>query len=193
MNPGVPSREAEPPSALSKLTLDTDDFCLFGVEPRFELDLSQLDDTWRRLQAQMHPDRYVQSDDATSRWAMQWSMRINQAYRRLRDPLTRAAYLCELRGVVMEGNRADLPTSFLMQQMEWREALAQASSSGEIDALAAEVQTAVSLLTAQLRRQLDDSADLRPGAAEAAQTVQRLMFLSKFQQDIDRKMDALQI
>ena len=197
MNPGLPLRaalrEAESPLNLSQLTLDSNDFWLFGMEPRYELEVSQLDDTWRRLQAQMHPDRFVQSDDASARRAMQWSMRINQAYRRLRDPVSRAAYLCELRGVAMEGHRANLPPAFLMQQMEWREALAQAGSSHEVEALEAEVRKAVSSLTSQLRSQLDDRSDLNQGAAEAAQTVQRLMFLSKFQQDIDRKMDALQI
>ena len=80
-----------------------------------------------------------------------------------------------------------------MQQMEWREALAQAGTSHEVEALEAEVRNAVSSLASQLRSQLDDRSDLTQGAAEAAQTVQRLMFLSKFQQDIDRKMDALQI
>ena len=178
---------------LTALTLTTDDFGLFGIEPRFELQVPLLDDTWRRLQAQVHPDRFVQSDDATARRAMQWSMRINQAYRRLRDPVSRAAYLCELRGVTMEGNRATLPPAFLMQQMQWREALAQAGSSHEVEALEDEVRTAASSLTTQLRAQLDEHSDLAQGAVEAAQTVQRLMFLSKFQQDIDRKMDALQI
>ena len=69
MSPGLPSREAsthaDPLLDLTALTLDTDDFGLFGIEPRFELEVSQLDDTWRRLQAQMHPDRFVQSDDAS--------------------------------------------------------------------------------------------------------------------------------
>lgn len=197
MSPGLPSREAptqaDPLLDLTALTLDSDDFGLFGIEPRFELQVPLLDDTWRRLQAQVHPDRFVQSDDASARKAMQWSMRINQAYRRLRDPVSRAAYLCELRGVTMEGNRATLPPAFLMQQMQWREALAQAGSSHEVEALEAEVRTAASSLTTQLRAQLDEHSDLAQGAAEAAQTVQRLMFLSKFQQDIDRKMDALQL
>ena len=175
------------------LSLDVDDFRLFGMEPKFAVDLPALDAQWRRLQSEVHPDRFVQSDDASAKWAMQWSMRINQGYRRLRDPVSRAAYLCELRGasIDLQGG-ASLPVDFLMQQMEWREALSQARTAQDVESLEADVKSAVARWGEQLVQQLDHHPDPGAGAREAVQTVQRLMFLTKFQQDIDRKMDALQ-
>lgn len=175
-----------------ELSLDADDFRLFGLSPGFGLDVVALDAQWRRLQAQAHPDRHVQGDAASARLAMQWSMRINQAYRRLRDPLTRAAYLCELRGAPVEP-RSDrpLPAEFLVQQMEWRESLGEASSTEAVQALQDEVDRARDHGLALLASQLDHSTDVKGGAQEAVSTVQRLMFLSKFQQDIDRRVDAL--
>ena len=100
------------------MKLDSDDFELFGVPRRFEQDAAALDVRWRTLLAEAHPDRFVSDGAQAQRLAMQWSVRINEAHRRLKNPLARAAYLCELHGVPIhaEDNTA-MPGSFLMQQM----------------------------------------------------------------------------
>ena len=60
---------------------------------------------------------------------MQWAVRVNEAYQRLKDPLKRAAYLCELDGAPIDAeNNTAMPADFLMQQMEWREALDDADT-----------------------------------------------------------------
>jgi len=57
---------------------------------------------WRALQAEVHPDRFAAEGAAAQRIAMQWAVRVNEAYRRLKDPIKRAAYLCELNGAAIE-------------------------------------------------------------------------------------------
>ena len=106
------------------MRLDSDDFELFGLPRRHALDLAALDARWRELQAKVHPDRFATEGPGAQRVAMQWAVRVNEAYQRLKDPLKRAAYLCELGGepVASETNTA-MPAEFLMQQMQWREAL----------------------------------------------------------------------
>ena len=90
-----------------------------------------LDARWKQLQGAAHPDRFATETAAAQRVAMQWAIRINEAYRRLKDPLARAAYLCALHGadVEAESNTA-MPAAFLMQQMEWRDALSEATHAG---------------------------------------------------------------
>jgi len=78
------------------VNLQTDDFVLFGLTPQFAQDSVAIDAQWKLLQALAHPDKFAAQGAAAQRVAMQWSVRINEAYRRLKDPLTRAAYLCEL-------------------------------------------------------------------------------------------------
>jgi DnaJ-domain-containing protein 1 len=75
----------------------------------------------------VHPDKFVNATDAEKRVAMQWATRANEAYQTLKSPQKRAHYLCELNGVDLqtESNTA-MPMAFLMQQMEWREALGDA-------------------------------------------------------------------
>ena len=103
------------------MNLNDSDFTLFDVPERFAQDRGALDARWTLLQREAHPDRFAGQGAAAQRIAMQWSVRINEAYQRLKDPLKRAAYLCELHGAPInaEDNTA-MPSVFLMQQMEWR-------------------------------------------------------------------------
>jgi molecular chaperone HscB len=169
------------------MKLDDDDFTLFDLPRRHALDRADLDRRWRALQAEVHPDRFAAQGDAAQRVAMQWAVRVNEGYQRLKDPLRRATYLCELGGVPIgaEINTA-MPASFLMQQMEWREALDEAASLPAVQALQAEVDEAEGALLAQLGRLLDEQGD----ASAAAAQVRALMFVQRFRQDIERRLDA---
>lgn len=169
--------------------LTDNDFVLFGLPQRFALDRADLDDRWRRLQASVHPDRFAAEGAAAQRAAMQWSVRVNEAYRRLREPLTRASYLCELRGAPIgaESNTA-MPADFLMQQMAWREALDGARGEAEVAALAVEVRDTEAALLDQLRHLLD----VEDAPATAAQRVRALMFIARFKSEVSRRMEALE-
>jgi molecular chaperone HscB len=170
------------------MKIDDDDFTLFGLTPRFALDMAELDSRWRALQAEVHPDRFVSEGAAAQRVAMQWAVRVNQAYRRLKDPLQRGAYLCELRGAPIdaESNTA-MPPAFLMQQMEWREALEDAAGADAVEALDAEVARYQSGQIEGLRQKLDEQNDIVAAAAQ----VRALMFVNRFRDDIHRRLEAL--
>ena len=170
------------------MNLQSDDFELFGVPQHFAQERSALDARWKELQREAHPDRFAAHGAAAQRVAMQWSVRINEAYQRIKEPLRRAAYLCELHGapIQAEDNTA-MPGAFLMQQMEWREALEEASSAADIDVLDAEVQQARRTTLAQCADLIDVQGDF----ARAAQQVRALMFIARFADDIGRRQDQL--
>jgi molecular chaperone HscB len=170
------------------MKLQDDDFTLFGLSPRFALDRAALDDCWRALQAQVHPDRFVSEGAAAQRIAMQWAVRVNEAYQRLKDPLKRGAYLCELRGAAIQAeNNTAMPTAFLMQQMAWREALDEAAGAAAVERLDDEVAADEKRLLADLGVALDQQGD----AAAAAQQVRALMFVARFREDIARRLETL--
>jgi molecular chaperone HscB len=170
------------------MNLADDDFTLFGLPQRFALDRQALDDCWRALQSRVHPDRFASEGAAAQRLAMQWAVRVNQAHQRLKNPLERGAYLCELRGtpIQAETNTA-MPAAFLMQQMAWREALDEADDVPAVEQLDAAVGTEEAGWLAQLGHALDDSGDL----VAAAQQVRSLMFVARFRKDIARRLEAL--
>ena len=170
------------------MKLNDDDFTLFGLPQRFALDRAALDDCWRALQARVHPDRFVGEGAAAQRIAMQWAVRVNEAYQRLKNPLQRGAYLCELRGAPIQAeNNTAMPTSFLMQQMAWREALDDAADAAAVERLDDEVAADENALLAELGRTLDELGD----APAAAQQVRALMFVARFRSDIARRVEAL--
>ncbi len=170
------------------MKLDDDDFTLFGVPPQFGLDGGALDARWRELQSEVHPDRFAAQGNAAQRVAMQWAVRVNEAYRRLKDPLARAAYLCELRGVAIDAEcNTAMPTAFLMQQMQWREELDEADSEVAIQAIDDKVASREREILADVALRLDTNAD----NSGAAALVRALMFVKRFRQDIAKRLDAL--
>lgn len=170
------------------MRLDADDFELFGLERRFRLARETLDARWRSLQAEVHPDRFAAEGAAAQRVALQWAVRVNEAYQRLKDPLRRGAYLCELAGhkIDAESNTA-MPKDFLAKQMEWREALDEARHLSAVEALAAEVEVERRSGVERLATLIDVDQQLD----EAAQQVRALMFVERFADDIDRRLEAL--
>jgi molecular chaperone HscB len=168
------------------MQLSSTDFELFGLPMRFALDRAELDARWKALQGQVHPDRFAAQGASAQRLSMQWSVRVNEAYRRLKDPLSRAAYLCELGGAGIDAHsNTGMPAEFLIQQMQWREALEEASDDLSVQALADEVAAAEA-------ERLSRAASALDGAQwrEAAQEVRALMFIRRFSQDVDDRLQS---
>ncbi|MEY3253957.1 MAG: co-chaperone protein HscB [Pseudomonadota bacterium] len=170
------------------MKLADDDFTLLGLPPRQQLDRALLDTRRRELQAQVHPDRFASEGAAAQRLAMQWAVRVNEAWQRLKDPLSRAAYLCELRGVPIaaEDNTA-MPREFLLQQMAWREALDDATDAAAVQALDDTVAREERLLHQRLQTLLDEQSD----TAAAAGQVRALMFVTRFREALAQRLDRL--
>ena len=170
------------------MNLQSDDFALFGLTPQFAQDSAAIDAQWKHLQAQAHPDKFAAQGAAAQRVAMQWSVRINEAYRRLKDPLARAAYLCELHGQPINAHsNTAMPGSFLMQQIEWREALDEAHTEADLEALLASVQSSKAALMQECAALIDNQKDF----ASAVLPVRCLMFIDKFVHDLNQRLDAL--
>lgn len=168
------------------MNIDADDFTLLGLNQAFTLNRADLDAAWKALQAQVHPDRFAAEGGAAQRIAMQWAVRVNEAHQRLKDPLKRAAYLCELAGVpVQSESNTAMPGDFLMQQMQWREALEEAGDAAAVEVLSDEVQGQRKARLGRVTQLLD--VDANP--AQAAQEVRALMFIDRLLQEIDARLE----
>jgi molecular chaperone HscB len=170
------------------LHLQSNDFELFGLPERFAQDSAALDARWKELQREAHPDRFAAQGATAQRVAMQWSVRINEAYRRLKDPLQRAGYLCELRGAPIDAeNNTAMPATFLIEQMEWREALDDAADEPALAALDEQLRAARAQVLQDIERLLDRDHD----AAAAALQVRALMFIERFGRDVEDRFEQL--
>ena len=168
--------------------LNADDFALFELPRRFALERAQLDARWKALLQHAHPDRFASEGASAQRLAMQWSVRINEAYQRLKEPLTRAAYLCELQGAPLRAHdNTAMPLEFLQQQIAWREALEDAHDGPALEALHQELEQARSATLACCAELLDVQQD----ATAAAQQVRALMFVARLLQNVEQRLDQL--
>jgi molecular chaperone HscB len=170
------------------MNLQSTDFELFAVPVQFAQDRTELDARWKELQRQAHPDKFAHEAAAAQRIAMQWSVRINEAYERLKAPIKRAAYLCELNGAKIDAERnTAMPAEFLMQQMELRESLEEATTQENLDQISQQALMILREMLSKVEQQLNAK-----NYTEAAQTVRALMFIEKFQADLDKRYELLE-
>jgi molecular chaperone HscB len=162
---------------------------LFGMPVAFAVDAGRLEKSYRELQSQVHPDRFAAGSEAERRVAMQWATRANEAYRTLRDPVDRARYLLGLKGYdTGEETNTSMPPDFLMQQMEWRETVAEARASRNaqrLQGLRDEIARARADMLEVLARAIDADANYEAGCS----LVRKLRFLEKIEEEIDEALE----
>jgi molecular chaperone HscB len=153
-----------------------DHFARLGLPASLDIEPAALDRAYFALQRQWHPDRFVTKPAAEKARASSEAASLNDAYRTLKEPLSRAFYLAELKGVDLpaDGKTIDDP-DLLMEVMDAREELQEADSVGEVDALARFARE-------DLEKGLADLAKLFPAGDKAAirKALLRLRYLDKF-------------
>ena len=174
------------------MSANTTHFSLFGLPEHFEINEDVLNAAYRTVQSQAHPDRHARAGDAERRVAMQWATRANEAYQTLRDPLKRATYLLHLHGIdVQAENNTAMQPAFLMQQMEWREALGDAKAERNVEAL----DDLLGMLRKEKHTRYQALSGLLNGdgnTAAAADAVRQLMFIEKIERDTAEAIDRLE-
>ena len=166
-------------------------FELFGLPATFRIDADALDEAYRALQGEVHPDRHAGGSDTDRRLALQSSTRVNEAYQALKDPIERARYLLELRGIdAFDETNTKLSLAFLEAQLERRERAAHAADVddvGTLDAILAEVRAEMGKRQLQLAALFDDAS----AADRAKAAVRELRFLAKVAEDVSAMLASL--
>ena len=168
-------------------------FLLFNLPVSFALDVSMLETTFRAIQSASHPDRFVTCTSAEKLQSMQTATLANEAYLTLKSPALRAAYLLALQGVnATSETNTKMPHDFLMQQMEWREAMEDAKDAknvGDLEQLLAEMQIDAKSLQAELAQLFDTKKDYNL----ATDATRKLIFIDKVCADIHKAIEHLDV
>ena len=167
-------------------------FEIFDVAVSYQPDLEAIGRLYHELQKTVHPDRFASGSEQQRRLAMQQTSLINQAYQTLRDPVARAQYLLRLKGIDMD-NETDtsMDAEFLMQQMEFREAIAEVGDRddplAELDSMLADSkQNIQAQMDAFSRHYEQDQLD------KARESVRKMQFLFKAQKEISTLAEQLE-
>lgn len=169
-------------------------FELFNIPVSFDVDLSVLPQTYQQLQRLTHPDKFASGSEQQKLVAIQKNAQVNDAYSVLKSPLSRAEYLLSLRGVDLQHEQHTIKdTTFLMQQMEWREELAeiteQADPLNALESLEDEIKQTIKSDLIKLANLLE--SDQEVAEKNAADIIRQLKFLYKMLSEIELKEDAL--
>ncbi len=167
-------------------------FDLFALQPAFIIDTTALESQYRHIQSAAHPDRFVTATSAEKLKSMQLATLANEAYQTLKKPASRAKYLLSLQGIdATEETNTSMPADFLMQQMEWREALEDLKAAKDVDgldALAKEMRQAAAVLTTELANAFDTENNLTSATA----TTRKLIFIDKVCEDINKAITQIE-
>lgn len=167
-----------------------DYFALFQLPAQFTIDSVALDTRYRKLLAEVHPDKFVNASSAERMQSMQKATLANEAYQILKHPTSRARYLLQLAGVETdEENNTAMPADFLMEQMEWREAIDDAKFDKDIAALDALLKD-MRVQAKDLQQQVADEITQAP--EQAAMTVRKLRFIDKVSEDVNQLIAQLE-
>ena len=166
-------------------------FELFGLKPQFSIDLTKLESNYRAIQSTSHPDRFVTCTSAEKLQSMQTATLANEAYLTLKSPALRASYLLGLQGIdAIHETNTHMPHVFLMQQMEWREAMDDAKHAKDVvalESLLAEMQAEAE----QLQENLADLFDTTQNFPAATDETRKLIFIDKVCADIHKTIEHL--
>jgi molecular chaperone HscB len=168
-------------------------FDWFGLAESFALDRAELDAAYLQVQATVHPDRFARGLDSERRMAIELATQANEAFRTLRDPARRAAYLCRRHGVDLQvETNTSMPGDFLIRQMGLRELLDDARQARD-EAAVAKLRDALDTDRAALLDEIGQAIDQRHDFEAAGALVRQLMFLDKFGSEIDDAEDLIRI
>jgi molecular chaperone HscB len=167
-------------------------FEIFDLAVTFDVDQSMIAETNRNLQKQYHPDRFANANEQDARVAMQKTSLVNQAFQTLKAPISRAQYMLKLKGVDMESETdTSMDAAFLMEQMEFREAIADVREKDdpldELDRMATELKSKLTSLEQEFTDSYD-SGDL--GSARNA--VRKMQFIIKAQTEVKEISEQLE-
>jgi len=179
-------------NAAAEKALTSSAFELFGLPAAFALDLEALEGSYRQIQSRVHPDRFARSGDAERRASLQWTTRVNEAYQVLRNPVQRAKHLLDLQGVdVAFETNTQMPTDFLLRQLEFRETLEAAvagKDAGALDGLRRNLAGEQKILESSVGLLIDSRKDY-PAAADE---VRKLMFLVRLGDEVDAAYETIE-
>jgi molecular chaperone HscB len=165
-----------------------DHFARLKLPVVLQLDAAALDRSYFALQRQWHPDRFIGKPPEERAKASTEAAALNEAYRVLKDPLGRAIYMAELNGIALPGDGKTIDDPDLLTEvMDAREELQEASSVGEIDALAKFAREDLEQALAGLPRlfQANDKAAIR-------KALLRMRYLDKFAEEARARRANLQ-
>ena len=157
-------------------------FELFNLPEKFQIDLEMLQENYRAIQKEIHPDRFATSSENEKVQSMIKSTQANDAFQTLKSPIKRAKYILSLHKSV---EKITLPPDFLMQQMEWEEHFETIEkNSSELTEFKSTINKKYEEYFLLIPTQIDHDQNW----SDAAISIDKLYFIEKLLQKINKAL-----
>lgn len=165
-------------------------FELYNLPEQFEIDLRKLKEHYQTLQKLTHPDRFARASEQEKRMYLTKNSQVNDAYTVLKSPISRGEHLLVVRGVELPSEQDTVgDIEFLMEQMQWRETVDDATSAEALEQLVVDnqeilvKQEKIILAFLSHNNEQDNQA--------AAQELGKMKFMVKLADEIETKLDRI--
>lgn len=174
-------------------TLSKDYFDLFGLPATYQIDISALTKRYKELQHTIHPDKFVSASENDKGLSIRLTAHVNDAYETLKDPLIRARYLLQARGVDMDEEKSNLSPEFLGEQLEMREQLEEIhDSETPLDDMVS-IRNTIEKRINHLKDRLQElfTANTASALEQAKSLYYEMQFMFRLQDELDELEDEL--
>ncbi|MGK5086991.1 Fe-S protein assembly co-chaperone HscB [Bdellovibrionota bacterium FG-2] len=172
-----------------------DYFALLGVPPRLILESCTLERRFYELSRALHPDRFSNAPPSVRRSSLEWMSLVNQAYKTLRDPMTRREYLLSLYGIDLAG-QGGMPRELAenwFELQDWVEENPPEQSRTKVSDFRGrllQIQAELNSRLSDLDRQIDEGVfqrqEVRAILLDLAQSLQKRTYLDSLFRDVQR-------
>ena len=109
---------------IQPVTRGADYFAMLGLPRKLTIDADELEARFHQLSWKLHPDNFVRASEYERELSLECSSRLNDAFRTLRDPVSRVEYLLGQAGMRREGqHKQQAPPELLEEVFELNESL----------------------------------------------------------------------
>jgi len=172
---------------------------VFGLPRALAIDPSALEKTFHSLSRRYHPDYFTTAPESERVQAVRMTALINDAYRTLRNPVTRVEYLLALEGFKPDGSK--VPQALLMEVFEINEQLEEVkagrASVEQIDSLRAQIREKREQFDMELQKASDEWDQLLAAGAPESKRKDQLKklteilsessYIRNLERDLDKK------
>ena len=117
-------------------------FELFELPVSFKIDSGKLAQKFFELQKKYHPDFFAQGTEHEQEQALEISSQLNKALKIFKNQEETVKYVLQLKGLLEEEEKYQLPPAFLMEMMELNEELSE-DSARQINEIEKKLYTAI--------------------------------------------------
>ncbi|KAM9968441.1 hypothetical protein ACTFIW_002879 [Dictyostelium discoideum] len=161
-----------------------DIFYLFDIKPSFRVDLKDLSHRFKKLQKQLHPDLFEQSDSQKEKnISKEITTSLNTAHNILKSPFLRAEYILNQKGLDLS-SVGDVDPEVLMEVLEVREAIDEGTEE-EITKIAHENRQKINDVVEKLENEFQNK-----NYQEALKQTVYLRYLTRIQEEVHNRLDT---